>query len=163
MMSKTTPQRKSIRYLFAFSCHQSFGPRAVLNTLVEKNIIRCCYIQSKEIEDGIYNYRGFFSLNLPKSVEQLEMYGATLKPTALHHFTLYSILKKNPYGELKVLRGPRFDLKNKTTLKRYHQRKNVNTIPEDIDEIEGEYRLNKKIKSSREIAEELLEVFKPIK
>ena len=159
MMSKTPPLRKSLRYLFAFSCHQCYGPRAVLNTLIERNIIRCCYIQSKEKSDGIYNYRGFFTLKFPKAEEELDMYGATLKPTALHLFTLRAILKKNPYGKLEVLRGPMFDLKNKTLLKRYHRSKNAKDLLEDIDEIEGEYRVNKKIQSCKDVTEDLLKVF----
>jgi len=155
MFTKSSPSLKSLRYVFSFTSDLERPPYVQLKDLLSRNIIRVCVIQEEKKDDNLSYFRGFFTLQFPKSIEELGLYGALLKPSQKAHYVLFAMLKKHPFGETKVLRGPKFDLKN-IYHKQYMKKKRIINTLDDLAEIEGEYRLNKKIKTSKEVNEEML-------
>jgi len=154
MFVKNVPNQKNLRYVFAFSSSKDAPPYKTLMDLIQKNVIRVCVLQ-EERSDTFSKCRGFFTLQFPKSVSELGLYGALLKPTQKAHYLLYATVKKHPFGELSIHRGPRFDLKNLRDRKYKSTKRTLATLA-DLSEIEGEYALNREIRSSRSINEEML-------
>jgi len=158
MFVKNVPNKKALRYVFAFTSSISSGCYPQLMQLIQTNVIRVCVLQ-EEASDTFSKCRGFFTLQFPKSTSELGLYGALLKPTEKAHYLLYAMLKKHPFGETKILRGPRFDLKNLRDRKYRKKDKQITTLA-DLSEIEGEFSINKEIRSSLSINEDMLKELK---
>jgi len=158
MFNKNLPIKKSLRYVFAFTSSVSTGCYPQLMQLIETNVIRVCVLQ-EEASDTFSKCRGFFTLQFPKATCELGLYGALLKPTEKAHYLLYAMLKKHPFGETKILRGPRFELKNLRERK-YRKRDRPTPSLDDISEIEGEYSINRDMRKYFGANEEMLKELK---
>jgi len=158
MFSKNGPSKKALRYVFAFTSPISNGIYVELMRLIETNVIRVCVLQ-EEASDTFSKCRGFFTLQFPKSTSELGLYGALLKPTEKAHYLLYAMLKKHPFGETKILRGPRFDLKNLRERKYRKKDKQIPTL-DDLSEIEGEFSINRDMRKYFGENEEMLKELK---
>jgi hypothetical protein len=155
MFSKKTPLKKSLRYVFAFSGSTQCPLYAQLKKLISSNVIRCCVLQTNYTKTDT-QFRGFFTLAHPKSISTLYLSGAVIKPSDKPHYVLYNMIKKHPFGCTEILRGPRFDLENSRNIK--YSSPSVAKTLQDLDEIEGEYSINKK-QSQYFVNEELLKDF----
>lgn len=155
MFVKNVPNQKNLRYVFAFTSSRGRHPFTLLMELIQKNVIRVCVLQEQR-SDTFSKCRGFFTLQFPKSVSELGLDGVLLKPTQKAHYLLYATVKKHPFGTTSIHRGPRFDLKNLRDRKYKSTKRTLATLA-DLSEIEGEYALNKEIRTNRSINEEMLE------
>jgi len=158
MFNKNIPDKKALRYVFAFTSSICSGCYPQLMHLIQTNVIRVCVLQ-EEASDTFSKCRGFFTLQFPKSTSELGLYGALLKPTEKAHYLLYAMLKKYPFGETKIIRGPRFDLKNLRERKYRKKDKQITTL-EDLSEIEGEFSINQEMRKYFGANEEMLKELK---